>query len=212
MNYYAQTQYISNSNLTELKKMLFNIPDPPRQAYSFGSLVDAMLTEPDLVDYHEEILLDSFGNEVRFEPKEWHTAIAMVQKLKANPMIKLLLSQGDSQCIKMLDNFEPYSVPVRCKLDFHVPKMKLGADLKTTACKKQSEFINSLNQFDYDRQASWYMDIMGLDKFSFIGISKHKPHDIFTYSCVRGDEFYNRGKAKYEWLLERYIMLILPLI
>jgi hypothetical protein len=212
MNYYAQTQYISNSNLTELKKMLFNIPDPPRQAYSFGSLVDAMLTEPELVDYQEKTLLDSFDNEIRFEPEEWHTAIAMVQKLKANPMIKLLLSQGDSQCIKMLDNFEPYGVPVRCKLDFHVPKMKLGADLKTTTCKTQTQFYNSLATFDYDRQGAWYMDIMGLDKFSFIGISKHKPYDIFTYSCVRGDEFYLRGKAKYEWLLERYIMLILPLL
>jgi hypothetical protein len=171
-----------------------------------------MLTEPDLVDYHEKTLLDSYENEIRFEPEQWHTALDMVSKLKANPMIKLLLSQGDSQCIKMLDNFEPYGVPVRCKLDFHVPKMKLGADLKTTACKTQTQFYNSLATFDYDRQGAWYMDIMGLDKFSFIGISKHKPYDIFTYSCVRGDEFYLRGKAKYEWLLERYVMLILPLI
>lgn len=214
MNYYNQTSYISNSNLTELKKLLFSIPDAPPMAYSFGSLVDAMLTEPNLVDEYEMILYDHNGNEERFHELDFKRAKDMVKNLKAYPMVQLFLNAGEKQFEFYNDDFKvsEFTIKARCKLDFYAPRLRIGGDLKTTACKSQSQFIQSLNQFDYDRQCAWYMDLLGLDKFVFIGASKQKPYSIFAFTVNRGDEFYSQGKAKYEWLVERYCTLILPLI
>ena len=53
--YYSCTE-VSNSDLTALKNLLHPVPMPPgvkERAFRFGTLVDAIITEPERVNYYQ---------------------------------------------------------------------------------------------------------------------------------------------------------------
>ncbi len=53
--YYSRTE-VSNSDLTALKNLLHPVPMPPgvkEAAFRFGNLVDAIITEPERVNYYQ---------------------------------------------------------------------------------------------------------------------------------------------------------------
>ena len=76
---YYQRSEVSNSDLTELKNLLY-----PRTQYGdkektfkFGSLVDAMLTEPERVRYDKHTVDD-----VLYSGEDWELAQAMIKSLR----------------------------------------------------------------------------------------------------------------------------------
>ena len=70
-NYYSRSE-VSNSDLTELK----NILHPRMQfgdkeaAFRFGTLVDALITEPSKVDYYFEQNINRFTNKIKQQMEE----------------------------------------------------------------------------------------------------------------------------------------------
>lgn len=206
IDYYRRPE-VSNSDLSWLKQQLWprEMPDPTN-AYRFGSLIDAMLTEPEKVDYFNYLV----GN-VRYSKEDFELALRMKEAFYRDPVAFQLLSvsSGQVEMTKRADlRFSDisFNLPVRCKWDLWANILHHGGDIKSTTATSQSEFEAAAEYFDYDRQRAWYMDIAGAEKDILIGISK-KNQKIFKIFITKESEFYKRGKEKYQELAFRWWLL-----
>lgn len=201
---YYQRDEVSNSDLTALKELLH-----PRlqfgnreEAFRFGSLVDAIITEPDRVNWYRLTVDDE-----QYSEEEFRHAREMQRSLKAEArsdrFLAYVLRNAETQkfMVHSSQQFEycgfPFSLPTRCKWDWWLGSF--GGDLKTTTASTQREFEDALDHFDWDRSRAWYMDIAGSDCDFIYAISK-KNCKVFKKFIKRGDAIYNAGRDKYEYL------------
>lgn len=224
MSYYDITDYVSNSDLGELDRMLHGggfFSGNIEQIFAFGNLVDALISEPELVNFEDKTVCDAHGVILHFTEAEWLKAQKMRHAALNHPFVKLLVEHMEFQVVAKVAEFEincdyaHFFIPARGKADGIAAAIKTGMDLKTTACLHLASFIKSLMLFNYDRQAAWYMDLFKLDRFVFVGISKvankKGVHEIFIHAVERGDEMYLSGLKKYQKLAYQYKTLILDL-
>lgn len=207
--YYLRTE-VSNSDLTELKNLLH-----PRlqfgdkeAAFRFGTLVDAIITEPERADYIFRCVDD-----VQYTDEEWHHAEDMYASLRRtswhDDFLKHVLTDSDTQKVMHHDAQQfaycgfNFTLPTRCKWDWWLPAAGFGGDLKTTFASTQREFDEAVDFFDWDRSRAWYMDIAGSDRDFIYAISK-KNNRVFKKFITRDDEVYRRGREKYEELAFQY--------
>lgn len=197
-NYFDSSE-VSNSDLGNLDKVLH----PERytidaaDAYRFGTLFDAIATEPENVNHHTL----SVG-EYKYSHDEFKLAQAMHKSLMLDALGAHMVNHAEKQVVmKRVMQFDyqglNFELPVRCKWDFLFEKLLLGGDLKSTTATTQEQFIAACKHFKYDRQRAWYMDIAGTSKDVLIGVSKKAPHKVFKLHIERGDDFYESGKAQY---------------
>lgn len=202
-NYYSRPE-VSNSDLTALKKALYGGQDfDPKEAYKFGSLIDAMITEPDLVDEYGLSL-----NGETYAPEQFEQAKQMRRAFLKDELCNMILQNSEMQRVMVMDDMRfdyhvPFSLPVRCKWDLWQPKYNWGGDIKSTAATTQEQFVAACKHFDYDRQRWWYMNIAGSDRDMLIGISKVN-FKVFKFKIEKGDEFYKSGERKALELAFRY--------
>lgn len=207
--YYNRSE-VSNSDLTELKNLLH-----PRMqfgdkeaAFRFGTLVDAIITEPDRVNYYHFTVDD-----VQYTEDEFRHAQEMFKSLRMearhDQFLAKVLEIAETQrfMVNKQQQFDygglPFTLDTRCKWDWFLPVMNFGGDLKTTFAASQKEFDEAVDFFDWDRSRAWYMDIAGSDRDFIYAISKRNGC-VFKKFINRGDEIYNRGKDKYEELAFQY--------
>lgn len=188
--YFNHVKGLSNSGLTRVEDWLKGQMDKPipEKAFRFGSLVDAMLTQP------EELDEDATDMELL-------SAIKVKNAILAHPLGRTLLTYAEPQAIvtnEILVDFEGIEkrVLAKCMLDGYLPKFGIGKDDKTTAARSQAQFESSIDRFNYDRQAYWYMEIAELDRFVFIGASKTRIGEVFIKIIKRGDPLWLSGKEK----------------
>lgn len=207
---YYQRSEVSNSDLTALKELLH-----PRlqfgnreEAFRFGNLVDALITEPTRVNYYR-LTVDSeqYTEEEFRHAKEMHRALRT--EARRDPFLRNVLDQAETQrfMVNKCQQFEyggfPFTLPTRCKWDWWLEIAHFGGDLKTCAATTQKEFEDAVDFFDWDRSRAWYMDIARSDRDFIYAISK-KNCNIFKLFINRGDAIYNRGREKYEELAFQY--------
>lgn len=207
---YYKRKEVSNSDLTELKNLLH----PHAQfgdreaAFRFGTLVDAIITEPSRADY----IFRTVGDE-HYTNEEWEHAERMYASLRReswhDDFLKKVLRYSETQK-SMHKSYQWFSycgfsfvLPTRCKWDWWLPAAGFGGDLKTTFASTQREFEEAVDFFDWDRSRAWYMDIAGSDRDFIYAISK-KNCRIFKKFITRDDEVYRRGREKYEELAFQY--------
>ncbi len=209
VNYYERSE-VSNSDLTELKNLLH----PHEQygdkeaAFRFGSLVDAIITEPDRVNYYQYTVDD-----VQYTEDEFLHAQEMYRSLRREAsndafLAKVLEIADTQRCmVNKQQQFEyggfVFTLDTRCKWDWFLDLFCFGGDLKTTFASTQKEFDEAVDFFDWDRSRAWYMDIAHSDRDFIYGISK-KNCCVFKKFINRGDVIYNRGREKYEELAFQY--------
>lgn len=223
-NYYKLKQYVSNSDLNALRVALgwkIQIKGDKEKAYSFGNLIDALITEPGLINADYRAVVAADGTFIEFDLDTWNKAQAMRNAALSHPTIKMILGNMEFQLVVKHEAFRiespvaAFHMPVRIKMDGCAQKIKTGMDLKSTAAKTDKAFRASLDTFDYDQQCAWYMDIAGLDFFWFVGVGKEAlrngTYPVFLFAVTRGDEFYESGRAKYQDIAEQYHRLILGL-
>lgn len=208
-SYYNRPE-VSNSDLTDLKNLLH-----PRlqygdkeTAFRFGSLVDAMVTEPDRVNHYRRTVDD-----VQYSEDEFEHAKEMLRSLRHearhDAFLKKVLETADTQrCMfNKGQQFQyggfAFRLDTRCKWDWYLTRAGWGGDLKTTFAATQKEFDEAVDFFDWDRSRAWYMDIARSDRDFIYGISK-KNGCVFKKFITRGDEIYKRGREKYEELAFHY--------
>ena len=186
-SYYSRTE-VSNSDLTRLKELLHPIPGrpDPTQAFRFGSLVDAIITEPERVNRHRLTVDDE-----AYTPEEFGLALEMQRALwseaRRDPLLAHVLANAETQHVSInpaqrftYGHFS-FTLPTRCKWDWRLPSLRMGGDLKTTSAATQAEFDEAIDRFDWDRSRAWYMDIDGTSRDFIYAISKKncavfKPH------------------------------------
>ena len=210
--YYNRTE-VSNSDLTELKNMLY-----PRLQYgdkekifAFGSLVDALVTEPARVNRFQLTVDD-----VKYTEDDFCLAMEMqkslVRESRRDEFLAYVLNNSDTQKFMVREReFEycglSYTLPTRCKWDWWLPKVGFGGDLKTTFAVSQSQFDEAVDFFDWDRSRAWYMDIAGSSRDFIYAVSK-KNCKVFKKFIERGDRIYSRGREKYDELAFKYYLFI----
>lgn len=213
MNYNPDTYYnrseVSNSDLTELK----NILHPRMQygnkeaAFRFGTLVDAIITEPDRVNYYRYTVDDVQYTEDEFLlAREMHKSLR--REARKDAFLGMVLETAETQrfMVNRSQQFEygsfPFMLDTRCKWDWFLPA-GYGGDLKSTFASTQKQFEEAVDFFDWDRSRAWYMDIAGSDRDFIYAISK-KNCCVFKKFIRRGDDTYRRGLEKYEELAFQY--------
>lgn len=213
--YYNRTE-VSNSDLTSLKNLLHPVPMPPgvkEAAFRFGSLVDAIVTEPDRVNYYQLTVDGEQYDEDEFRhAKEMYRSLRMTAR--RDPFLAKVLQEAETQrcMINHGQKFEygdfPFSLDTRCKWDWWFPTHHFGGDLKTCAAATQKEFDEAIDFFDWDRSRAWYMDIARSNCDFIYAISK-KNCNVFTTRIRRDDPVYLRGRDKYLELAFQYWCLAL---
>ena len=203
--YYRRSE-VSNSDLTELKNLLHPRPQfgDKEAAFRFGTLVDAVITEPERVNYYRFTVDD-----VQYTEDEFLIAQDMYRSLKMearrDPFLAKVLEMAETQrfMVNRQQMFQyggfHFALDTRCKWDWFFPLMNFGGDLKTTFATTQKQFDEAVDFFDWDRSRAWYMDIAQSDRDFIYAISKQNGR-VFKKFINRGDEIYRRGREKYEEL------------
>lgn len=208
--YYSRPE-VSNSDLTALKNLLHPVPMSPgvkEAAFRFGNLVDAIITEPDRVNYYrltvdgEQYTDDEFRH-----AKEMYRSLRMTAR--HDPFLAKVLAEAETQrfMVNKSQEFEyggfPFTLDTRCKWDWWLSRYGFGGDLKTCAASTQKEFEDAIDFFDWDRSRAWYMDIAHSDCDFIYAISKRNCN-VFTTRIRRDDPVYLRGRDKYLELAFQY--------
>ncbi len=202
---YFDRPEISNSDLGWLQEYFM-----PREqvgdreaAYRFGSLVDAVVTEPEKVDYFRRTVDDE-----QYTCEEFERAEQMNKALRRNEMWQNIVKLSDFQ--KVFVGSVPFqvgrvnfSLEMRCKYDFWIRGMGWGGDLKSTFATSQKQFIEACEHFDYDRSRVLYMLLSGAKQDILVGVSKQN-YNVFTFTIRQGDAFYQRGLEKLNELAFRW--------
>lgn len=202
MDPYFGRNEVSNSDLTWLKNYYQPEMDEvvKEKAYRFGSLLDAIITEPFKVDYFKKKVED-----VQYTDEEFEKAEQMKKSFLNDPFAKNILSQSDMQKVMIInrgftyDDDVNFKLNVRCKWDLWMQNLGWGGDLKSTTATTQKQFEEAVRYFDYDRQRAWYMDIAGSNQDVLIGVSKVN-FKVFKVPIRRDDELYKSGFKKYNEL------------
>jgi hypothetical protein len=204
--YYGRKE-VSNSDLSWLKKQLYPtyMPDPT-EAYKFGNLIDAMLTESDRVDF-----LQRTCDSDQFTIEDFDKAVNMKRAFMRDDTAKQLIEKADTQKImveRMKLNYSgiEFELNTRCKWDIWRGDLNWGGDIKSTTATTQKQFEAAVKYFDYDRQRAWYMDIAGSKQDVLIAISKVN-YKIFKVYINREGDLYKEGKAKYNELAFRWWLM-----
>lgn len=210
---YYSRQEVSNSDLTELKNFLYPRAQygDKEKAFRFGSLLDAMITEPERVRYDKRMIDDEV-----YSREDWTLAEEMKKSLRReahrDPFLKYVLEKAETQksSINKKQEFEygsfKYALDTRCKWDWWLPDMRFGGDLKSTSAETQKQFIECVEFFDWDRSRAWYMDIEESNQDFIYAISK-KNCKVFKLMIKRDSDIYRRGKEKYEELAFKWWQL-----
>ncbi len=207
---YYQRSEVSNSDLTELKNLLHPHPQygDREAAFRFGSIVDAIVTEPSRVDFiHMTIDGAPCSEEEFLHAREMQRALRA--ESRRDPFLVKVLELSDTQRSMTNPSQEfsnggfRFTLPTRCKWDWWLPSCHFGGDLKTTFASTQAEFDSAIDFFDWDRSRAWYMDIAQSDRDFIYAISK-KNCRIFKKFITRDDDVYRRGREKYEELAFQY--------
>ena len=201
MDPYFGRDEVSNSDLSWLNGYWKPQMDEvvKEKAYKFGTLLDALVTEPFKVDYFNFRV-----EELQYSEEDFEKAIEMKKAFYKDPLANHILKQSDMQKVMIKKRSFKYDeidfeLDVRCKWDLWMDGLGWGGDLKSTTATTQKQFEEAIRYFDYDRQRAWYMDIAGSDQDILIGVSKVN-FKVFKVPIRRGDELYEAGFKKYNEL------------
>jgi len=213
MGYYDIHDYVSNSELNNLRNAAYVREGGTAANYDFGNLVHAKVSEEHRITGNT--LLKESGETVVFEAQHINTARKMAEAYKSRSDLKTMFEGAKVEHAFFREAFEiicegvTFTMRVKCKLDLF-RKGIIGGDFKTTVCTNEANFLDTLTYFHIDQQVAWYMDIARLDRFMIIGLSKKVKggkYQVFTWLINRGDDLYNSGKEKYSRLAMRYHFL-----
>lgn len=214
MNYYAHP-FCSNSDLTKLKQELM-APDEVKEyanALRFGTLVHAVILEPDTVDY---IIGTVVGTDYRYTKEEIDTARKMKVSFMNDSFCRMLLKQCATE-VEMYQEDTPFSyngidfaISTRRKYDLWSPQLNWGGDIKSTTAKSETQFLSAVRQFDYERARVFYSKGPGALQDVIIGISKYPPYKVFKVLMKAGDALWQAGERKMNEIAYKYWALKSP--
>lgn len=209
-SYYLRSE-ISNSDLSQCD-LLFSTKEYQRdatEAYRFGSLLDATITESWRVNYFKRTL-----DGEQYSREEFALVAKMKKSFYRDKLCSMMVARADMQKVSVAKGFQiehrgvKFELDVRCKWDLFIGKNEINGDIKSTTAKTQDQFVAAINYFKYWKQRAFYMDIEGTDKDILIGISKVN-YKVFKVPIQRGDKNFLLGQEQYRQQAFRYWSLFL---
>ena len=220
--YYSDYEFVTNSQLGLIKqdvrtyKMMRDNPDLNKETMPmiFGRAYHVAMLEPN--DFNNKVLVfDSatrttkgYKEFVLANPnaptiilqKEYDKIMYMQDVLFSHSEVNdLLQKEGERE---IANAWQDHDTDVFCKAKADYKNGKTIIDLKTTGDGSLYGFSNSCKKYGYDRQSAFYLDGFGCDEFVFITQEKERPYNVSIFYA--GDEFTERGRAEYKYLLDVY--------
>jgi len=178
---YYDIPKFSNSFLSNVRFLVdnpgTNPPPLPEAALVFGSEVHYYVLEP-----------HKFNGDARHKK--------CGDLIKSSPVINAMLQHGE---IEKELHFNCLGLKCKGKMD-----LILGntiCDLKTTSCNTYEQFMETVKKYGYNRQAAFYMDGSGANKFIFCAVTKGNDPKLFWHSYDKHDPEIEAGRKEYLELL-----------
>jgi hypothetical protein len=187
--------HVSNTDLSELKaQVLGQLRRPNPQALAFGSHFHAATLDP--------------STYVRTQEKgPWQQLEQLARRVRRHRYCRDLLYRGTAE-ITHRATHTATGIQVKIRPDLLVVspagRRTTLIDFKTTSCQDYAHFLASTEQYDYDRQAAFYLDALNADRFLIIGVQKKAPHEVWLFDATATAGFIEQGRKKYTALLRRY--------
>ena len=108
------------------------------------------------------------------------------------------------------------SLTVKERPDLMITSPKTGrvvlVDFKTTSAPDYAHFCATIEQYDYDRQAALYSDLLGAARFIIIGVQKKagplRGNEVWRVELTAMPGLIEQGRKKYNTLLRHHARLI----
>ena len=75
---------------------------------------------------------------------------------------------------------------------------------EATSSPDLAHFIATFVQYDYDRQAALYLDVLGATRFLIIGVQKKAPQAVWRVELTATASLIEQGRKKYAALLRHH--------
>lgn len=235
---YRALSRISNSDLTRIKEEQSGYQlSPTRWAadrtQSFGKAFHQHLLEPETVGTVLEQLLPDLTNN-RLASGEQGQLDGLMEAVRHDAFCRRYFQLAEhnrtghsanqeaasaerERIVLFSDPTTHLACKARLDLVYTSPKRQnaLIFDFKTTSARTQAQFLQSCYDYDYDRQAAFYLDSLRYAdghewattkrfRFVFIGVMKQKPHRLFAVDATSLPGFVDYGRKKYRFWLKKW--------
>ncbi|NVO84479.1 PD-(D/E)XK nuclease-like domain-containing protein [Hymenobacter terrestris] len=189
--------HVSNTDLSNLKAELLGQPRRHNSpALTFGTA------------FHEAVLEPArYCPPPTLAPAQRRLLDTLATAVRRNRYCRDLLYRGTPELTHTATHAET-GLPVKIRPDLLLTTPRLGrrvlVDFKTTSCRDYAQFAATVEQYDYDRQAAFYLDVMQADRFLIVGVQKRAPNDIWLLEVSADAHAMAQGRKKYQRLLRTY--------
>jgi len=186
--------HVSNTDLSRLKEeLLGRLRAPNIQALTFGTAFHEAVLEP--ARYHAPQGLP---------PAQLRLLESLAAAVRRHRYCRDLLYRGTPELTHTAIHTTT-GLPVKIRPDLLLTTPRLGrrvlVDFKTTSCRDYAQFVGTVEQYDYDRQAAFYTDVLQADRFLIVGVQKKVPHDMWLVELSADAASMEQGRKKYQRLL-----------
>ena len=196
--------HVSNTDLSTLKAELLGQPRrASTPALTFGTA------------FHEAVLEPArYSPPATLAPAQRRLLDTLAAAVRRNRYCRDLLYRGTPELTHTATHTETgLTVKIRPDLLLTTPRLgrRVLVDFKTTSCRDYAQFAATVEQYDYDRQAAFYLDVLQADRFLIIGVQKRSPNDIWLVELSADADTMAQGRKKYQRLLRAYASQQLPM-
>jgi hypothetical protein len=187
--------HVSNTDLSNLKaQVLGQLRNPSPAALAYGTAFHAATLEPATYARTDDNC-------------PWEQLEQLARLVRRNRYCRDLLYRGQPELTHTaVHTATGVEVKVRPDLLVRSPagRRLTLIDFKTTSCRDLPHFLSTIEQYDYDRQAAFYLDALQADRFLIIGVQKKAPHALWTVEASANLVLMHQGRKKYQALLREY--------
>ena len=138
---------------------------------------------------------------------KWELVETLARAIRRDRFCRDLLFRGQAERTHTATHTAT-GVQVKIRPDLlHVsPRIsKVGlVDFKTTSTRDLAQFTATIEQYDYDRQAAFYADVLGATRFTIIGVQKKEPFNVWRLELFGMPGLIEQGRKKYTRLLRAH--------
>lgn len=224
---YRAIPRVSNSDLTRLKEEHLGYWSVPSARFAtdktraFGKAFHQHLLEPEtLGTVMQQLMPDLLAPgqvDPRLAPNQSEQLGHLMETIRKDGFCRRYLRRSEKERVVLFT--EPQTgIACKARLDlvYTSPKRQsaLVLDFKTTSARTQAQFLQSCYDYDYDRQAAFYIDSLRYAgdewadtrrfRFVFVGVMKQRPHRLFAVDATSIPNFMEYGRKKYRFWLRKW--------
>lgn len=195
---YFDHHYVSKSDLVALKHKLRGEDqiENLEEIFEFGTLFHKAVLEPFKITESST-----------FDEPSIKLALKMAETFRRDSFCQLFLSYKDIRIEHEFYKQNLNGVKAKMKADAESRNIKSLLELKGLALENEKSFESSLEFFDYDMGAAWYLDVSKYNRILIVAISKKNYNKLFKVLVDRNHKLYKSGRQKYLEMTNRWISL-----